>query len=364
MGRVAYFVSPHGFGHAARACAVMAEMRRRCRDIHFDIFTEVPRWFFAESLPGDFTYHPLASDIGLVQRSPLIEDLEATVDRLDAAPHRDGEKIRELADRLRRLGSSIVIVDVSPLGLAAAAAASLPSVLVENFTWDWIYLNYPNSPSRLQRHGHRMAEVFAAADLRIQTEPVCELLATAVQVPPVARSPGIERSVVRKRLGVPVDASMIVVSMGGVPWDYGGFLNFEHTSGPWIVVPGGSERIARRRDRLLLLPFHADVYHPDLVAASDAVVSKLGYSTVAETYRAGSAFAYLKRPHFPESPVLARWVEQRMAATEITEEAMSDGAWLADVDKLLKKSRRKPDELNGAVQVAEIILERFGSVLG
>ncbi len=364
MGRVAYFVSPHGFGHAARACAVMAEMRRRCRDIHFDIFTEVPRWFFSESLPGGFTYHRLASDIGLVQRSPLIEDLEATVDRLDAAPHSDVEKTRELADCLRRLGSSIVIADVSPLGLAAAAAASLPSVLVENFTWDWIYLKYPNSPSRLRRHGRKMAEVFAAADLRIQTEPVCELLATAVQVPPVARSPGIERSVVRKRLGVPADASMIVVSMGGVPWDYRSFSNFEHTSGPWVVVPGGSEGVIQRRGRLLLLPFHTDVYHPDLVAASDVVVSKLGYSTVAEVYRAGSAFAYVRRPRFPESPVLARWVEEHMLAAEVGEDALRNGFWLAAVENLLRAPRRKPDESNGAAEAAEIILVRFGSVIG
>ena len=29
--------------------------------------------------------------------------------------------------------------DISPLGLMVAERAGLPSVLVENFTWDWLY---------------------------------------------------------------------------------------------------------------------------------------------------------------------------------------------------------------------------------
>jgi len=248
--------------------------------------------------------------------------------------------------------------------LAAATSVGIPSVLVENFTWDWIYLNYPAAPPQLLDHGRRMADIFAAADLRIQTEPVCLPLETAVRVPPVARSPGVEKSAVRHRLGVPGTDAMIVVSMGGVPWDYGSFSEFEHSDGPWVVVPGGSERGIRRLGRLLLLPFHADIYHPDLVAASDLVVSKLGYSTVAETYRTGASLAYITRPRFPESPVLARWVEENMVAVEIEEEALQNGAWLASSNELLELPRRQPEEANGAIQAAEVILERFGSVIG
>ena len=50
VGRLAYFVSPHGFGHAARACAVMQAMRAVWPRVVFEVFTLVPEWFFAESL--------------------------------------------------------------------------------------------------------------------------------------------------------------------------------------------------------------------------------------------------------------------------------------------------------------------------
>jgi hypothetical protein len=362
MKRAAFFVSPHGFGHAARACAVIAELTRQRSDLEFELFTEVPHWFFADSLACEFSYQELACDIGLVQTSPLIEDISATIDRLDRAWENRSEVTR-VGRQLRELECSIVMADISPLGLAAASVTSIPSVLIENFTWDWIYRNYPSAPQRLLEHGRRLADVFSSAGLRIQAEPVCGESKDSARVGPIARRARVEKSEVRAILGVPSDEPMIVVSMGGVRWDYDIFSDFEHSDGAWIVVPGGSQRALERRGRIILLPFHADIYHPDLVAASDVVVSKLGYSTVAEAYSAGAALIYIGRPLFPESPVLATWAEEHMLAAEITEQRLRDGSWLEVVDGLLQRPRRRPDQVNGAAEAAEIILARFGSLI-
>jgi len=356
MVRVAYFISPHGFGHAARSCAVMEGLLRRRPAMRFDLFTEVPRWFFSESLPQCFTYHRLASDVGLVQVSALIENLEATVERLNGSPFRDFAVIETLGRRLRQLGCDLVISDISPLGLMVADHLDLHSVLVENFTWDWIYANYPNAPPSLLRHGRAMAEAFARADLRIQAMPVCRPVAGGVKVPPVARMPHTPRSEVRRRLEVPTDDPMVLLSMGGAGWDYGQLGELEDQDRAWIVVPGGG-RTARRRGRLLVLPFHGGFYHPDLMVASDIVVGKLGYSTIAESFHASSAVAYLARPDFPESPVLASFVQQHMTAMEIEESAFRSGSWLQQIEPLLAVPRKRPETANGAEAAANAILD-------
>jgi hypothetical protein len=358
MGRVAYFISPHGFGHAARSCAVMEGLSRRRTATRFDLFTEVPRWFFSESLPQCFTYHRLASDIGLVQNSALIEDLEATVKCLDDAPFYDPGVIETLGERLRRLRCSLVISDISPLGLEVAARIGVSSVLVENFTWDWIYANYPDAPPSLVHHGRDMAAAFGQADLRIQATPVCGPVANGVTVPPVSRVPRTPRGEIRSRLGVPAADPMVLLSMGGVGWDYGRMDELGSQDRAWIVVPGGGST-TRRKGRLLVLPFHGDFYHPDLVAASDLVVGKLGYSTVAEAFHTGSAFAYVARPNFPESPVLADWVDRHMTAMEIDAAAFRSGDWLSQIEPLLDAPRRRPEKVNGADVAATAILERF-----
>jgi UDP:flavonoid glycosyltransferase YjiC (YdhE family) len=357
MKTIAYFVSPHGFGHAARTCAVIDALLRRGGAFQFHIFTTVPEWFFSESLPGCFSYHHCVTDIGLVQLSPLEEDLPATVRALDAAPWRNGREVEELARYLRQVDSSLVVADISPLGLVAARRAGLPTALVENFTWDWIYTRL-DGPGGLESHGHELSEVCARVDLRIQTDPVCSRVTGAVEVGPVARPPRLSRKAVRRRLGIPDDDSVVLASMGGLGWNYeclDGLASGEH---PWVVVPGGAESV-ERHGRLVLLPFHSDHYHPDLVHACDVVVGKLGYSTVAEAVHAGPAYAYVQRPRFPESPILARFVEHYLNAAEIDREAFAGGDWMPVVGGLLEQEKKRSGVEAGAEQAARVIVERF-----
>ncbi|MEM6457637.1 MAG: hypothetical protein AAF772_21290, partial [Acidobacteriota bacterium] len=96
-----------------------------------------------------------------------------------------------------------------------------------------------------------------------------------------------------------------------------------------------------------LLPHRSPLYHPDLVHAADAVVAKLGYSTVAEIAAAHArrratdaapiamgpiAIGWVPRPDFPESAVLADWVERHLHSWSIEPAAMRDGRW---IDNLL-----------------------------
>ena len=141
--RVAWFISPHGFGHAARAAAVMEALRKKRPRIEFEIFTRVPEWFFEDSLTGPFNYHPLVTDVGLVQETALREDAARTLERLDQFLPFEPILVERLAREVRQLECRCVICDIAPLGIAVAHQAGIPSVLVENFTWDWIYETHP-----------------------------------------------------------------------------------------------------------------------------------------------------------------------------------------------------------------------------
>jgi hypothetical protein len=359
---VAVVVSAHGFGHAARACAVMAALAERRPGLRFEIVTTVPRWFFEQSLAAPFSVHRLVTDVGLVQRTPLEEDLDATADRLNRLLAPRSGRLERLAGRIARLGCRIVLADIAPLGIAAARQLGRPSVLVENFGWDWIYDGYGEVAPRLVQHGAALAALSVTADLHLQTEPACRREASAVAVPPVARQRRATPAVVRRGLGIPNDARLVVLTMGGVGWSYRGLAAAAHHPRAWFAVPGGAER-TRRQGRVLLLPFHSELYHPDLVQAADVVVGKLGYSTVAETYQARSAMAFIARPRFRESAVLAEFVRRTAPSVEITEAAFNDGTWLDAVDSLLDAERPTEPRVNGAGQAAAAILERFGGIL-
>ena len=120
--RIAYFVSPHGFGHAARACAVMDAAHDMNRELEFDVYAKTPRWFFNDSLSGSWTYHSLLTDIGFVQKNPLEIDLAETLSRLDRFYPSDPVLVAALARAVSRAATRTAV----PLTMLTKVAAILP----------------------------------------------------------------------------------------------------------------------------------------------------------------------------------------------------------------------------------------------
>ena len=356
--RIAYFITPHGYGHAARAAAVMNAFYHTLPGIIFEIYTRVPVWFFNMSNEGAFNYHELLTDIGLVQASSMQENLPETVKRLDEFLPFNHELVQALARQITEQSCEMVFCDVSPLGIAVAQAAGLPSILVENFTWDWIYEGYLAEEPGLAPHIAYLKEAFASAELHIRTEPACDYsrpvnLVTQV----VSRQPRNSIETTRQRLGIPLEARVIMITMGGILTQYPFLPRLEKAADMVFLVPGGSDTYAKRGN-LVVIPHHSNLYHPDLVAAADAMVGKLGYSTLAEAYATGIPYAYIPRERFPESLPMGQFARETWDAIELSEARFFSGEWLDLLPEMLSRPRRQPDELNGADQIARWILKK------
>ncbi len=357
--RIAFFITPHGYGHAARACAVMNAIRERLPGVCFEIFTRVPRWFFDMSLRSEYHYHEVLTDLGMVQNTSMEENLTETIRQLEKLLPYPPALVQDLARQVRALKCKLVVCDVAPLGIAVAKEARLPSVLQENFTWDWIYEAYLDVEPRFAPYIQYLHEWFSEAGSHIQTEPVCvyrpgvDLVSSVV-----SRKPRTAPHLTRKRLSVPEDAPLVMITMGGIVTKYPFLHRLENSRDIRFLIPGGSDQY-EQRGSLVLLPHHSDVYHPDMVEAANVIVGKLGYSTLAEAYAAGLPFVYVPRERFPESPPMARFARETMNAMELSEERFFSGAWLDLLPELLARPPHKPAATNGADQIAEFILDKI-----
>ena len=122
---LAYFISPHGFGHAARAAAVMDAVHAIEPSIHFEIFTTVPQWFF-ENLPADrYDYHEVLTDVGFVQTTPFRTDLNRTLQALEEFLPFNAAQTENIAGKVSQLGCCAVICDIAPLGIIVARKAGM-----------------------------------------------------------------------------------------------------------------------------------------------------------------------------------------------------------------------------------------------
>jgi hypothetical protein len=352
--RIAYFVTPHGFGHAARAAAVMVALQEIDPAVQFDIFTQVPHWFFQDSLVRDVHYYHVCTDIGVVQTTALHEDLPATVRRLDSFFPCAGALVTTLAALLRSAACTLVLCDIAPLGLVAARAAGVPSVLIENFTWDWIYQGYMQEETRLTRHISYLQNIFATADYHVQLEPVCCPCPADLTALPVSRQAQRSRQQTRAQLGIPVQAPAVLLTMGGIPESYTFLSQLQQCRDTCFVVLGAGNCL-EQHDNVIVLPYRSTVFPPDLVHACDAVVSKAGYSIVAEAYHAGVPLGYVRRERFREGPILEAYIAAHMHGIAMIESQFHSGAWLSYLPDLLALPRQPQRETCGAEQVARFV---------
>ena len=358
--KFAYFISPHGFGHASRAAAVMSAFHNVEPSVHFEIFTLAPNWFFEQSLKTSYTYHQVKTDTGVIQKSALVEDLEATLLDLKTIYPLRQDEVGRLADIIIQTGCEAIFCDIAPMGIAVARQAGIPSVLIENFTWDWIYEGYLEEESRFSNITLYLKKLFKQADLHIQTDPLCEIDNNAdLFAQPASRKPRSPASEIRSALEVPDNQKVVLITMGGIPENYDFLSILKKENLIRFIIPGNYCH-ALTDNNITVLPHHSQFYHPDLVNACDAVVGKLGYSTIAEIFHAGIPMLYLSRPRFRESPSLVRFVESHIPCAHIPTEELNKGNWLADLHKLLSFPRLNRNVPNGADQIVQFILNQRG----
>ena len=151
-----------------------------------------------------------------------------------------------------------------------------------------------------------------------------------------------------------------MVTMGGGTWDFSITEQLAQHKGLFFIMANNNPTL-ERGENWLILPRQSNFFHPDLVNACDAVIGKVGYSTLAEVYQAGVPFGYIARRHFRESPSLTAYIATKMQGFAFTETELQAGSWLERLPELLALPRLAPRQTNGADEIATFVLERLAA---
>jgi hypothetical protein len=89
--------------------------------------------------------------------------------------------------------------------------------------------------------------------------------------------------------------------------------------------------VEKRSGHVLFFDWNRPAYLPDLIAASDLVVCKLGYSTMAEVWLQDRPLLYVANDRHRESRVLRRFVQAELDAAELSQGEFDCGKWLERV---------------------------------
>jgi L-arabinokinase len=341
---IVFYISGHGFGHASRDVELINAIAARRPDVQFQVRTSVPDWLFTRSRAA-VDVRRLEADVGLVQIDSLHFDERQTA--LDAAAFYGtfDERAEQEARALQANHADLVIGDIPPLAFAAADRADLPSIAVGNFTWDWIYAEYPLFETLAADVIPTIQEAYATASRALRLpfhggfvpmEPV------TIDVPLIARRSRRDPGDTRRLLGIDASRPLVLASFGG----YGAAVPYEAAS-----ADGAFTLLTIDRD-----PPHGLAYE-DVVAAADVVLSKPGYGIVSECIANETALLYTSRGRFVEYDVFVAQMPRMLRCREIPQADLFTAQWTGHISALLAQPDppHRPRVDGAEVAAAEIL---------
>jgi len=352
--RIACFVSSHGFGHATRMSAVISQLSKKTKSIEVLIFGQTPSWFWSANLPPNCIFRVIeeVTDVGLVQQSPFNHSLVDTYIQISQWLPLSKSKLEKPLSLLVNLDPHLILCDVSPLGIELGNRLQIPSILVENFTWDWIYQSYLHQYLDFGQIIDLLKSIYLKADLRIQCIPFCEKKDNCPSINPIFRPSKIGRDLVLSMLGLNSNDKYAILTTGGIPMKH---HVIESSTGFYIVIPGNYPTI-RRKNKVIYVPMNWELPFIDLVKSSHQVIGKAGYGTVSECWGMDIPFSGVFRNNFPESQVLRKFCQENLCFNEISPLSFTSGSWLENYKVLKPIPKTNQPKLNGAIQAADIIL--------
>lgn len=342
MASVWFYISGHGFGHASRQIEIINALGRQLPpDIHIVIRSTAAPRLFERTLRVPYTIVPELTDTGVIQRDSLHLDEAETVRQAGEFYSTLEQRAAAEAAELAQHDARIVVCDAPPLACAAAAAADIPSVVISNFTWDWIYEGYADLFAHDAPHvlpTIRETYTRARAGWRLPMHGGFSTVRDVEDVPLVARRATRSRAEVCEALKLPTGRPLVLSSFGGF-----GVSDFDIGSvdclDDYTVVitrwqePEPPPRGVKCLDEHTM--YELGFRYEDLVAAVDVVVTKPGYGIISECIANDTAMLYTSRGKFVEYDVLVREMPRYLRCSFIDQDALLAGRWRESLAALL-----------------------------
>ncbi len=351
---LAVYITGHGYGHLTRTLEVV----RRMYALHdsgesgvdsLSVHVRAP--YALEDIIDAIgrepdSHEPVRLDIGIVQQDALRIHVPATIAWLEHYFGDRGDRaVEEEADWLARNDIDLALVDIPPRAFDACRLAGVPAVGLANFGWDWIWRELGSQDSRFGKFAAKAARAHASCHLLLETVMSVGLdtFPRRLKIPLVARISGLDRNTVRSRLGLPLDRRVVMMSFGGEGLDRferpdAGFFErhavvlsspMRDMGPPFAHV---SAECARKQG----------VRYCDLVMAMDALITKPGYSTVAECLANRTPLVWTDRGAFPEAEVVAAYIRAHLPNRFLSRDDLLRGRWTRALDALLEQPSEFP----------------------
>ena len=362
MHPIIFYISGHGFGHSSRMGVVINELIRREPERQIIVKTSAPEWFFRDQITGKLSFCHLECDIGVIQSDSLNLDSQASLKAYaDFLAHRE-KVIRNEIKFVGEVDPQLIVGDIPPLAFKVAQAAGVPSLAIGNFCWDWIYETYVERYPEYRHIISSIREDYGRADLLLRLPFAGDMSAFPAirDIPLIARQSHRSPGEVRSLLGLPEGLPLIILSFGGFWLGEEYYRKLSKIDGCiWLASEQVGFNLPSIRNVSREELGKLNLTYPDLVSASDVVITKPGYGILSECVANRTRMLYTSRGEFREYPILVEGSKKYLPSAFISQEKLKSGDFKDELFQLLDKPATFTSlPVNGAETVAEIIEDK------
>jgi hypothetical protein len=299
---VAVYVTSHGFGHLNRTAAVVNRIPREISvsiRSHPNLFGH---WRQRVTRPIDLGAY--VSDSGAVNPpgDSNTTDGRATLDLAIRVHAEAMARLDEEVAWLREHRIDVIACDAPAVPLVAARRAGIPGFVMSNFTWADIYAPYAREiGGEALRLVADLRSEYRQATALFRMQPALKMswLRPAIDVGMVVNQGRNRRAELVRGLGLSRGNRVVYLYIGRYGQADLDWSRLERFGERGIHFVGYDPAPGAGPKNLHVIP-SPEWPGGDLIASTDAVVAKAGYSTVCEAMASGTPMIYPPRRGFAE----------------------------------------------------------------
>ncbi|GJL77773.1 MAG: hypothetical protein NPINA01_07620 [Nitrospinaceae bacterium] len=304
---------------------------------------------------GDCSPIPAQVDAGCVQEDFININFEKSFRKLENFLSQSDKRMTEEVEWLRENKIDLILSDASSLPLKAGHLLGIPSLLICNFIWHDIYSHFPGAEKR-QGLLDTLKEEYALASLQVlpQCHVVNDVIKNQKEVGFIARKGKDVKNRLQQFLEIPFENKTVVFIYLG---DIGAkSVLWENLSTLKDVIFITRDPLPKTVGNLFVLDER--FLYQDLIASSDIVCTKAGYSTLATAFAHGKPVLSCSRESFHEFEAMRDYMTKKQVGWIMDSQKFFSCDWAEGIQKALTLSVEGKVPLKGEDEIIKII-DRF-----
>jgi hypothetical protein len=351
-------ITNHGFGHSTRTASIAATIQKLCPEVLLIMVTTTPRWLLESYITGDFILRQRAFDLGVIQADSLTMDKPATLAKLQDIKKNQNSLIASEVNFIRQNCVNLILADIPFLAAGFAKAANIPSWMVSNFTWDFIYRDWGGEFMEISNW---INDWYTQSDclFRLPFHEDMSAFSNIIDVGLTGGSPQFSADEIRRnwKITTPPEKT-ILLTFGGLGLQAIPYHNVSQFP-DWQFITFD----ASAPDLPNLIKIQNRQYRPvDFMPICGRVVSKPGYSTFAEATRLELPIITIPRDDFAEAALLLAGIENYNHHQILTPTEFFHGNWDFLHDSPQPPKQVQPIAKDGNETIAKAVINYFQSM--